>query len=150
MADLWGTTSKGERVNITQERLKRDRLQAKRDLINADKKESRLTYGLLAKIFGIICCLLLIVGMYRVSQGYSIPLFSDLLDLLSNAPRISIPMVGAEFSYLLANARLGIFGITRYFASSLGFVLDLLIFFANGVLSVIQYSFYFIRWILVI
>lgn len=149
MADLWGTTSKGERVNLTQERLKRDRLQAKRDLINADKKESLFTYGLVSKIFGMICCLLLIVGLYRTSQGYSIPLFSDLLNLIANAPQISIPMFGTQLVTLLSFADFGLFNFIKYLLRPFALSLDLVIFLTNGVLSVIQYLYYILRWVFV-
>ena len=153
MADLWGVTSKGERVNITQERAKRDRQQAKRDLINADKvreKEFPITFSLISRICGIVLLLLLVIGLYRVSQGYSIPLFSDLLDILANSPTVQIPMYGTLFADWVSSANLGIFSFLSYIAGAFGVVIDLAIFIANGMLSIYQYLFYFIRWIFVV
>lgn len=154
MADKFVKISSGEIVNVTQERIKRDSAREKRALINADispndkqNRSLRIGYGAVTKSFGIIIAVMLLVAMYRVSVGGKVPLFGDLLNLISSSPNLQLPMLGTLFVDWIATVDFGFMTFIKPIFSLLGTAIDFLMFIVNGYIAVYSYIWFFIQWI---
>lgn len=115
----------------------------------SSKRTPRVSKGLLTSILGGLVLFLLIIALYRGSVGQSPPLLSDLLTLLSKSPLVQIPLLGTQVADYLTAVSWGIFEFAKFFLIYYATLLDFVIFAVNGYISIIQYLYYIVSWIVV-
>lgn len=103
--------------------------------------------GSIHSLLGIILAFLVIISIYRLSIGQSIPLFTDLLDIISSSPSLQIPSLSSGVNITVEN--LGIFGFLSPILNILVTAVDLIVFIVNGLINLITFAFHFLNWIFV-
>lgn len=111
-------------------------------------KKSR-DFGLGLKIvftaLAIIFTIVLIGNVIRISLNADTFTFTAFLEYISNAPAVDISFV--ELWNLGGNW--GVFEFLRNFFNMFGSVLSFLVWLGKNIISVLQYVFYFVRFIFV-
>lgn len=91
----------------------------------------------------LIALLIRMVGMYTTA-----PTFTGLLETLQSVPEIKIPFLSTVTSNTL-NSSWAILDGFRVFLRTILDLVDVAIFMVNGILSLITYIVYFMRWLFV-
>ena len=115
-------------------------------------KKSRFTLKTFNKglgVIGYVFVLLLIATLIRVMVGsQSLPTFTGLLDTLSTAPTIEIPFISFDMTNFLGGEWLILDELRRVLAFLLS-TFNVVIFFVNGIVSVITYITFLFRWLFI-
>ncbi len=103
------------------------------------------TFGVVTKLLSIVVVALLVaIIIAKYSGNGNLPTFTSFLETLSNSPTLSIPIFNIS-TFVLNDW--GVFNWLRDFISVFMSLINIIIFFANGVLSVLSYIVYFLQWL---
>lgn len=97
-------------------------------------------------LLSIVLAILLGVSLMRISLGkYQIPSFTEFLNVISNVPVPEIPFLDLSFTDLSGDW--GVLSFLKSFIIPLTRIIDTVLFFINGIISVITYLAYFFGWV---
>lgn len=115
-------------------------------------KKSRFTKKTFDKglgVIGYVFVLLLIATLIRVMVGsQSLPTFTGFLETLSTAPAVEIPFISFDMTNFLGGEWAILDELRRVFAFLLS-TFNVVIFFVNGIVSVITYITFLFRWLFI-
>lgn len=113
---------------------------------NAVRSLRSYRFGILGSILSIFLVALMFVSFIRISTGISsIPMFTELLESLSQVPPVEIPFINFQFSTVDVDS--WFFQSLLEIANMVTRLLDVIIFLLNGIIQVITYVVYFFKWI---
>ena len=100
-------------------------------------------------IIGYVFLLLLIATLIRVMVGsQSMPTFTGFLETLSTAPTVEIPFISFDITNFLGGEWVILDELRRALAFLLS-TFNVVIFFVNGIVSVITYITFLFRWLFI-
>lgn len=134
---------KGDNSSLSQ-KVKNDRY-LERKTTNARQMES-LNTGM--SLFGLIVTVLLAIAVIRVLAGYEGLSFTSLLEALGNAPNIQMPLSSSINMFNIGGEWVILDGLRRTI-NSLGSILGVALWCAQGLVQCILYFAYFIGFIFV-
>lgn len=139
-----------ERQNKVNLKEKKEKSLKDKSALKSAKRNLKKDFGSRSsQILGIILVIMLIAVAIRFAMGSeSIPTFTGFLETLTSAPEINIPFLTQTTGIIMADW--GIFNFIRDFINTLMQIVDVLIFFFNGILSVLTYVVYFFRWLFIV
>lgn len=115
-------------------------------------KNSRFTKKTFNKglgVIGYVFLLLLIATLIRVMVGsQSMPTFTGFLETLSSAPTVEIPFISFDMTNFLGGEWVILDELRRALAFLLS-TFNVVIFFVNGIVSVITYITFLFRWLFI-
>lgn len=134
---------------LSRKTLKANKFDLKVSKMNLRKEKRALRserVGQAVSIFGIITAILLIVAVFRMLNGSSIPTFESFLDMLINLETVDIGFINNSVIVL---EDWGFWNFIRNFLAFFIDIFNVIIFVFNGLINLVIYAYSILRWIFV-
>lgn len=109
---------------------------------------NKKAFKVVMSLFSLILMVLIVAMLFRKFVGSkSIPTFTSFLELLTTVKTPSIPF--SDFSFTAIASDGGIFDFLKNFLNMFVALFNVIVFLANGLMSLGSYVYFFVRWLFV-